>query len=470
MKKINILGLLVLAVLFSACSDWLDVSPKTEVKSKELFTTEDGFKSALTGIYGRMTNATLYGRDLSFLFLEQLAQRYDNVRYVTDEDRAEIYDYKNFTSSKNTIAAIWSGMYRNIANINNLLLNLEVNGHHITTSGYFELIKGEALSLRAFHYFDLLRMWGPVNYEENKSALVVPWRDQFTPERVPLMSADSLVSHILADLNEAEQLLANDPLIFTNNPEEPFISYRQQRMNRFAVKALKARVYLWTGDKEKAKICATDVIDNSGRKLVRDNQEDITLFDETLFGVNMFNMSENVNTYFSTRPGQNDEQLWVSVNDIREVFEGTGIGINDIRYKSGYGFLFSDQQVICRKYLESATPLYSEKIPLIRLAEMYYILTESVNIDDGARWINTVRNARGISRRYDVNFTTNAARIDELKKEYQKDFYAEGQFFYFLKRHNMKDFHRCPYENGMPESAYVFPIPDDEVEYGFVSQ
>ena len=207
MKKINILILLVLAAVFSACSDWLDVNPKTDLKSKELFVTEDGFKSALVGIYGRMTKDELYGRNLSFLFLEKLAQRYDNVKGASDEDRALIYDYKNQVSSKDVISSIWNQMYTNIANANNLLENLEVNGHYIVTPGYYDMIKGEALALRAFHYFDLLRMWGPVNYQENKSVKVIPWRDQFTPDKVPLMASDSLVIHILADLKAAEYLL-----------------------------------------------------------------------------------------------------------------------------------------------------------------------------------------------------------------------------------------------------------------------
>lgn len=470
MKKINILLVLVLMVAFSACSDWLDVSPKTDVKSKELFTSEDGFKSALIGIYGRMTNNGLYGRNLTFLFMEQLAQRYDNVKNVSDDDRAQIYDYKNYSSSKSTIASIWNQMYKNIANINNLLANLEINGHYITTEGYYELIKGEALALRAFHYFDLLRMWGPIDYPENKSVKVVPWRDQFTSDKVPLMQADSLVGYILTDLKAAEKLLENDPLIFSKNAREPFISYRQHRLNKFAVKGLLARIYLWIGEKENAKTYALDVINNCELKLVRDNQKDITMFDETLFGLNMYNMSEKLDTYFSEKPGQGSEQLWVSVGNVQSVFEGIGVGINDIRYKNGYGFLVSDQSTISRKYLESSETNYSEKIPLIRLSEMYYILAESVVLEEGTKWINTVRNARGISKRNDVGFNTDELRILELQKEYQKDFYAEGQFFYFLKRLNRKMFYRCPFEEGMRESAYVFPIPDDEIEYGLVIQ
>lgn len=57
--------------------------------------------------------------------------------------------------------------------------------------------------------------------------------------------------------------------------------------------------------------------------------------------------------------------------------------------------------------------------------------------------------------------------IEVLLKEYQKDFFAEGQFFYFLKRHNQSTFYRCPVSQ---MSYYVFPIPDDEIEFGTMGE
>ena len=42
-------------------------------------------------------------------------------------------------------------------------------------------------------------------------------------------------------------------------------------------------------------------------------------------------------------------------------------------------------------------------------------------------------------------------------------FFAEGQYFYFLKRHNYKTFWRCPVEK---MDYYVLPTPDDEIAYG----
>ena len=60
---------------------------------------------------------------------------------------------------------------------------------------------------------------------------------------------------------------------------------------------------------------------------------------------------------------------------------------------------------------------YWEKIPLIRLSEMYYILAECVTLQESTDYINKVRNARGISRNYNISVGENydeAARIDAL--------------------------------------------------------
>ncbi|MEG2792048.1 MAG: RagB/SusD family nutrient uptake outer membrane protein, partial [Odoribacter sp.] len=375
MKKINVIWILLVTFSFSACSDWFDISPKTEVKSKDLFLTEAGFKSALTGIYGMMTREHLYGRDLSFLFLEQLAQRYDNNPDATDEQRGKIYDYENLSSSKEALSSIWNSMYRNIANINNLLYNIEMNGKNIITPGYYELIKGEALALRAFHYFDLLRMWGPI-YQLHPTDNAVPFRDQFNADKTPLMKANELLEKIIADLKEAENLLQDDPMDYLGNPNQPFVGFRQQRMNKYAAKALLARAYLYQGDetgKIKAAEKAKEVIDSCGLLLVRNNREDRTMFDETLFGLNVFNMSERITPYFTAAVGQNGTELWISLANAKEVFEVATCGINDIRYKNGYGFIHNDTKLMCRKYLKGTSLNYEEKIPLIRLSEMYYI-------------------------------------------------------------------------------------------------
>ncbi|MBR0523997.1 MAG: hypothetical protein IJK09_03460 [Prevotella sp.] len=77
---------------------------------------------------------------------------------------------------------------------------------------------------------------------------------------------------MLTDLDEAERLLKlSDPCVENglddSTNQDNFLSYRQLRLNFWAVKALKARVYLYTGDTAKAYQEAKAIIDakdNSG--------------------------------------------------------------------------------------------------------------------------------------------------------------------------------------------------------------
>ena len=126
-----------------------------------------------------------------------------------------------------------------------------------------------------------------------------------------------------------------------------------------------------------------------------------------------------------------------------------------------------------RKYLCIENDSYDLRIPLIRLSEMYYIMAEVTTGSESASYYNAVRNARGISRTNNVSsFDDEATKIDALQDEYCKDFFGEGQYFFFLKRHQVAslDIWFNNIENTFPmlERYYEFEIPDAEREYGYV--
>lgn len=467
MKNLIIGSWLSLVVLLSACANWVDVSPKEEVEADNLFKTEIGFKSALIGVYTRMTMDDTYGKAMSYGWIEELVQRYDNYDASvapSNAKRAERYDYKQNTDAKDAVNSVWQGLFGTIANINSLLTRLENEGRDVVvTDGYWNLMKGEALGLRAFHYFDLLRLFGPV-YSENPGMKCLPWRTVFDAERLPLVSAEEIAGHIVEDLKEAEKLLENDPMNYEIDRDDSFLGLRKHRMNKMAVKALMARVYLWIGDKAQAATKAREVIDGCGMELVLSNVNDVAMYDETIFCLGMDDMEERVKSDWADLTVYSNE-LYISANNAETVFERSTVGVNDIRYRNGYGFIHGINGLMCRKYLGKDFKYY-EKVPLIRLSEMYYILAESVVLDESVDYINKVRNARGISRNYDISDGEgydNASRVTVLEKEYQKDFFAEGQYFFFLKRHNRPTFWRCPVEKMV---YYVLPTPDDEIAYG----
>lgn len=485
MKKIYAIGIAFLSLFSFSCSEWMDIRPSTEIEADVLFTNEDGFKSALTGVYARMIGENLYGNQLTFGLLEELAQRYDaGLRYntLTSNSRALFYEYDeevgigNITATKTRISNIWNAMYTDIVNINSLLEHLEENGREvIQTEGLFDIIKGEALGLRAFHYFDLLRMWGPADMANNGSQPTVPFRTRVGREQIAPMSADSLVIVIEADLLQADSLLRNDPCnwdIHANDIE--FLNYRQFRMNKWAVRALMARFYLYANQPDLARQYAEDVIEHSGRSLVTNMASDHAMFDESLFSLYYANMQDDYLSYFTT-PVRDDSQTQrlITEGNLQYTYETASIGSNDIRARDGQGFIRSNGVAMSRKYLCIENDSYDLRIPLIRLSEMYYIMAEVTTGSESASYYNAVRNARGISTTNNVSsFDDEATKISALQQEYCKDFFGEGQYFFFLKRHQVSTlniwFSNIMNNFPMLESYYEFEIPDAEREYGYV--
>ena len=319
-------------------------------------------------------------------------------------------------------------------------------------------------------------MWGPADLEENGSRPTVPYRTKVGQEQIAPMSADSLVIKIEADLREANSLLVNDPCVWNNDTWQPeYLRFRQHRLNKWAVRGLMARFFLYTNRPDSAAHYALDVVEHCGRSLVTNMSNDHALFDESLFTLHYANMTDDLQNYFSSElHGDSQTQKLITPGNLEYIFETTGEGANDIRGRSGQGFLIQNNVCMSRKFLTIENAEYDYKVPLIRLAEMYYILAETLTGMDAVNYYNDIRNSRGVSSIYNLHapFATEAEKVKRLTKEYAKEFFGEGQYFFFLKRHQASeievgyDDHVFP----MEERFYEFEIPDAEKEYGLVPE
>ena len=102
--KILLIGCLLVTV---SCNNWLDVDPKSQVKDKDLFASEMGFKEALSGVYSLMTKEALYGKELTFGWLGVLGQEWTSVPYNYEDDQK--YDFEN-AASEVRIDSVWTGI------------------------------------------------------------------------------------------------------------------------------------------------------------------------------------------------------------------------------------------------------------------------------------------------------------------------------------------------------------------------
>ena len=127
----------------------------------------------------------------------------------------------------------------------------------------------------------------------------------------PLYGYDEYVAKVMADIEEAEELLAEDPCRTYNlnthvhaEVDDNFYHYRKFRFNYFALKALKARVYLYVGDKPDAYKEAMEIIQTKNPdgtayfKLAGDNDFNRSYFalpSETIMGLSNSALENNEN-------------------------------------------------------------------------------------------------------------------------------------------------------------------------------
>lgn len=259
--KIFVLGLMVLV---SGCGDWLDIKPQTESKEDDLFAKEQGFKDALIGAYIQMKQNSLYGQNLTYTTLEYLAQHW-NYSLVTYEENLSTYVYSDAIVEA-TFSSVYEQWYKVILSCNNILNNID-GRKDVFTKKYYELVKGEALAIRAFMHFDVLRLFGPTPAAVVSGERILPYVTEVSTIPNVHITFDEYIKLLEQDMLEAESLLAvSDPIIGDNTSlydaaMDDFIQSRELRVNYYALKALMARFYLWIDQEDSAFSCAKEVIE-----------------------------------------------------------------------------------------------------------------------------------------------------------------------------------------------------------------
>ena len=459
--------ILAATLLLTACNDWLDVQPRSQVEDTELFSTESGYKEALSGIYSSMASSKTYTKEMTFGFIGVLGQEWDYY-YAAQYDDAAAYDY-DAALTTGYIRNIWSTSYNSIANANNLLAHIDDDASLFAADNY-QVIKGEALALRAFLHFDLLRCFG-VSFAVNPEQPSIPYSTALSYRVFPQLTVRQAAEAVLADLQQAEALLLGaDPIVtgreITESVDNGYLLNRQLHLNYYAVKALKARVYLWMGKYAEAQQEAESVI-RSGQftwASVANLQSgsDRCLADEHLFALNNLTLEADVaNAFFS-----DDSQYAFAVTRDR-LLDYYDNATQDYRYtflfKAGTATHSNNRYLTKYDTPSGSSTHYRFKMPLMRLSEMYLIKSEteyrSGNTEAARLTLNTLRKARNLPTLAELP----ADYYQELAREYRREFMGEGQLFFLYKRLNSPV---ISYANidAVAEKVYTFPLPITETE------
>jgi hypothetical protein len=449
----------------TGCKKYLQVQPTGSYTEDQVFANKTATQQALNGLYIDLANNDLYGAALTQTYVELMAQRYralvDGIHFY------EQYQQNNYNASQAQTAFdnIWKSAYHTIMSANLFLAKIDVTvQNHVLTEAQGKLMKGEALAIRALLHFDMLRLFGPV-YSAGANQSAIPYYTAANGQSQPILTSAEALAKILEDLTAAASLLANDAILqagVVRLPEPDFYTgLRNQRMNYFAVKALTARAYLWGGKNKEAHDMALAVL-TEGEKwfpwlpytsIVNNSTPDRVFSTELLFAVYNRGLYKNYASFFN--PSLTETYLLVPEStNLRNTFENNE---NDWRYPTTWRQTNRSYRTFFKYEDVSAFQPWGFLQPMIRKSELYYILAETETDPVKARtYLNTVRNNRGLT-----SLAANASLQDEIMKEYKKEFYGEGQLFFYYKRTNMPSVPDAM-TNAPRPLVYVVPLPLSE--------
>ena len=481
MKKILYTMILACSTMMVSCDSWLEVKPYDKISEGELQKSEEGYQKMLNGIYIDLNSDALYGQSLSVEMIEVMGGA-----YAIGTDNSVWGNYKDLSNYqygteywRNRLDQTWNKAYALILNCNKILENINQN-QGLFTGGNYYAVKGETLALRAMLHFDMLRLFGPV-YAKDSDKKAIPYYNKQTNSPEPILTAKEVAEKVVADLEEARILLANDPvktegtlMSGSQDGTSNFMRYRALRLNYYAVEALLARVNLYMGNKTEAFKFATDVIKTADQGIFPFVDKSLVIgspadpdrifSSEVLFALTNTSRSKIHKNFYD--PSRLPNYVFRMYDNLMSniVYGGaatTGGYQDDYRYRANWIATGSNRYFYKYSDMVANGSIQNTMIPMIRLGEMFLIAAESQsdNLANGVQYVNALRRNRGVA-----NLQT--LTPDLLKYEYIRELYGEGQLFYLYKRLN-SDIITSSNANKNPKASdliFVVPLPDSETE------
>lgn len=464
------------ALTFASCDDFLTMEPTNSGNAEEAVATPQDAQVVLNGVMSAMTSYAYYGRNM-FMYAD--AKGGDLTIYMSGRGLDDLYTF-NHTPTTSTYSGFWSQIYYCILQVNTLLDNID----RLEAAGSeddFTLARGQALTLRALFYFDLVRLYGlPYTYDKTSPGVPNITRPLDVSAQPTRATVEENYRQIVSDLEEAEPLLAAD-----KSPQDGYVGY-------YANLALQARVKLYMADYDGALAAARTVIDD-GAYTPYEPGEWVDSWShqygsESILELAILNDESDLGTsslgFYLMRDGQLDGAMgWFLASDY--FLDRLGQDPADVRW----GVMDNDEYWVrtgqerhgsCYKYM-GGTGLKGDgkdkntavNIKLIRLSEVYLIAAEAAlhasAPDAAATYLNQVR------RRSPGLPAATAATVsdDMIMDERSKELFAEGHRYFDMLRTGRTveyndDFQDVPVtQRGKTVDCSfgraVLPIPQDEI-------
>lgn len=438
MKK-NIHFIIIMIIITSCSSDFLNIYPETTLNEGNFYQSETEYLLLVNGCYVSLRNFEKSNHvSISELASDNLAIQ--NCASAGEANRGVI---DNFLVSSNNqeYADAWSTLYTGISRCNKLLYEIDRSTIQ-WSAGIKERSTGEGLFLRALYYFHLVRLYGGVPQVTTPITAQEAMKIKRAPE-------SDIYSLILDDLQKSIAQLS----MATNREENG-------RSHAMAAIALLGRVQLTLKNYTDAIHSFKTVIDAGKYILLPDYS---ALFDptnkdfkETLFSVQYSESTSDLSQQYIflhapvTSGGNVTKRANVAINvaghfrptqDLIDAFED-----EDKRKEVSIGFWNGpdwDNTVYDIPYCAKFKPPVSapdnrcgDNLPIIRFADVLLSYAEALNevgrTQEAAPYVEMVRNRAGLNHSLAAYNQENLRLL--IEKERQVELCFENHRWYDLKR------------------------------------
>lgn len=260
MKKYIILIASVL--MFGSCNDFLELAPEHQINEQVFYRTAEDFETALIGTYAPWQDL----HESALIRMGELTTDNAEITWSSPTTNESELDENAVTSTNGFVGSVWSVGFQTVSRCNNILNRIEGAQIDETLKSQY---KAEAMFLRAYSYFYLVRFFGDLPIIE-RSFTSPNEVAEFDMTRRP---AEEVYQVIIDDLTTAAGLFQIHDL-------------PKSRASVGAAKTLLGKVYLRRGEWSLAADVLKEVIDMNQYSLMPDYK--------TLFTNNNDNLAESI--------------------------------------------------------------------------------------------------------------------------------------------------------------------------------
>lgn len=230
------LAIISFAMLCTSCMDnFLDTKSPSIPSSENVYESTALTEAVLMGIYGTMTETYMYGQKLCVNWqgtsdVEVGSNAFNATNYkATNSDSAA----GNFYDDSYNSTTRWDVLYRFVEAATTAVDGIRTSSllHSASDKSKMQALLGEALTLKALGYLELIRYWGdvPFKMESSNSDLSNVYKEK--------IDRDTIYKYIVKDLQEAIDYL----------PWAGESTYTVERVTKGFAKGLLARIALFAG-------------------------------------------------------------------------------------------------------------------------------------------------------------------------------------------------------------------------------